>query len=39
LLDLEEAFQIQIPESLLMPEIFRSPNSLKTAIESIINAA
>lgn len=39
LLDLEEAFQIQIPDSLLMPEIFSSPTSLKTAIESIINAA
>jgi acyl carrier protein len=39
LLDLEEEFQIQIPDSLLMPEIFESPQALKIAIESIINAA
>jgi acyl carrier protein len=38
LLDLEEAFQIQIPDSLLSPEIFGSPKSLKDAIASILPA-
>ncbi|HEY9062642.1 MAG TPA: phosphopantetheine-binding protein [Pseudobacteroides sp.] len=36
LLDMEEEFQIQIPDSMLSPEIFASPKALQTAIESIL---
>jgi acyl carrier protein len=36
LLDLEEAFQIQIPDSVLAPEIFVSPASLKNVVESLL---
>ncbi len=36
LLDLEEALNIQIPDTMLTPEIFTSPNSLQKAVTSIL---
>ncbi|HHV28101.1 phosphopantetheine-binding protein [Acetivibrio mesophilus] len=38
LLDLEEEFQIQIPDSMLSPEIFASVGALKHAVESILES-
>lgn len=36
LLDLEEEFQIQIPDSMLAPEIFVSPCSLADAVQKVL---
>jgi acyl carrier protein len=36
LLDIEEAFGVQIPDSMLSPEIFASPSSLQQAIQSLL---
>ncbi len=36
LLDLEEAFQVQIPNTMLSPEIFVFPQALYDAMQSIL---
>lgn len=36
LLDLEEEFEIQIPDTMLAPEIFVSPGSLADAVQKVL---
>lgn len=36
LLDLEEEFQIQIPDTMLAPEIFTSANTLSDVVQNVL---
>lgn len=38
LLDIEEEFKIQIPDHMLAPEIFSSPNALKEVVSAVLNS-